>query len=402
MFQEPVRPLGRLSDDGRVMGGPDPPFRPDPPFEKKLADELAKFDVTNTPTLSDVLESLRPAFASVPNWSSTELETLVTDSFNAWEAWFVNCGDARARELEACYHPAFATVIYLYTLQEPALYVILNQRLNDVEGRLKAGKLSDELLDWIPYIRFLKVALERLPAKYVWMGSAFRGVKWVYKPDNHHLDEHYYPGKPVAFYSFKSFARCVDVPLGDEDFMGTTGLRTLFEVQAPCLAYDISLFSHYGEDEKEVLFHPLMRFEVVSVEQRIQVDVAASADKASHSHTGLHDRIVLQGKGLPRDGLSGVWFRGQCKSAQCAQSISCEAEGEKIDLLASSIECPSCHQSWGVDSVKFAGCTWRHIVTTSQPQGGFQRLTGHWGDASEVSSESFGDAVRVMLEIQFG
>lgn len=396
MRRQPLRSVGRLAD-----GDGDAAITvPDPAFARALGAELDKIVVPDEPTLFDLLDSLSQAFDSIPKWSPPELKRLVEDSYHEWNVWFENCADERARELKASYHPALAVAIYLYTLQDPDIYRLVNKELNDTGKRCVDGKLSDELLIWIPYIQFLMVALKALPVRYVWTGAAFRGVKWVYMPDDHNLLKHYYPGKTVPFYSFKSFARSEDVPLGSEMFMGTTGLRTLFEVEAPCMAYDISVFSDYGEDEQEVVFHPLTLLQVVLVEQRLEVDAARHSDKASASHLGLHDRVVLKQKKLTRDDACGVWLHGHCKSGTCTQRISCEAEGEEIDLLDSSIECPSCHQSWGVDSIQLAGCTWRSVVMRTCPNGGLQTLTGQWEHASEVSSESFGDARRVTLEIR--
>ena len=76
----------------------------------------------------------------------------------------------------------FALAIYVYTLEDPAVYTVVNRAMynparRSVHGVLPGPDLSTELQACLPYIRFLDTALERLPEAFIFRGRVHRGVR---------------------------------------------------------------------------------------------------------------------------------------------------------------------------------------------------------------------------------
>jgi hypothetical protein len=76
----------------------------------------------------------------------------------------------------------FALAIYVYTLEDPAVYTAVNRAMYNparrgVHGFLPGPDLSPELQACLPYIRFLDTALERLPEAFIYSGRVHRGVR---------------------------------------------------------------------------------------------------------------------------------------------------------------------------------------------------------------------------------
>ena len=76
----------------------------------------------------------------------------------------------------------FALAIYVYTLEDPAVYTVVNRAMynparRSVHGVLPGPDLSPELQACLPYIRFLDTALERLPEAFIFRGRVHRGVR---------------------------------------------------------------------------------------------------------------------------------------------------------------------------------------------------------------------------------
>jgi hypothetical protein len=110
----------------------------------------------------------------------------------------------------------FALAIYVYTLDDPMIYTVINRVMFDPARRLKGaapGKdLSPALLACAPYIKLLDEALARLPAAFVFRGRVQRGVKWVYpRPDAHGPERYFAPGTKLTWYEFKSSSRKTEV-----------------------------------------------------------------------------------------------------------------------------------------------------------------------------------------------
>ena len=75
-----------------------------------------------------------------------------------------------------------ALAIYVYTLEDPAVYTAVNRAMYNPERRgtqgvLPGPDLSPELQACLPYIRFLDAALERLPEAFIFRGRVHRGVR---------------------------------------------------------------------------------------------------------------------------------------------------------------------------------------------------------------------------------
>ena len=76
----------------------------------------------------------------------------------------------------------FALAIYVYTLEDRAVYTAVNRAMYNparrgVQGVLPGPDLSPELQSCLPYIRFLDTALERLPEAFIFRGRVHRGVR---------------------------------------------------------------------------------------------------------------------------------------------------------------------------------------------------------------------------------
>ena len=76
----------------------------------------------------------------------------------------------------------FALAIYVYTLEDPAVYTAVNRAMYNPERRgaqgvLPGADLSPELQACLPYIRFLDTALEQLPEAFIFRGRVHRGVR---------------------------------------------------------------------------------------------------------------------------------------------------------------------------------------------------------------------------------
>lgn len=108
-----------------------------------------------------------------------------------------------------------SAAIMLYTYEsmphDHSLYVILNTALRE-EKRQK-------LIPWFRYLRLLLTALARLPSERHFVN---RGVR-------EDLRAQYPPGKTFIWWGFSSCTSNVGV-LENEQFFGTTGTRTLFQI----------------------------------------------------------------------------------------------------------------------------------------------------------------------------
>ena len=161
----------------------------------------------------------------------------------------------------------FAVAIYLYTIDTPKLYEIINTAAHAADREEGPGGLSPQLRACMPFIKFLDCALEALPDKYVFAGRVNRGVKWAFPtPDDHDPEAHFPKGKQFFWYEFKSAAQQFDV-MYNEMFCGESGPRTIFTIDA-CQSYMISKFSQFPT-EAEALFRPLAQFEVTFTQKKL-------------------------------------------------------------------------------------------------------------------------------------
>ncbi|CAF1334037.1 unnamed protein product [Rotaria sp. Silwood1] len=137
--------------------------------------------------------------------------------------------------------------IMLYTYEsmphEDSLYVKLNETLRSEQRK--------NLIPWFLYLRLILTALARLPTE---RRSVFRGVK-------ENLSAEYPKGKVFIWWGFSSCTSSVEV-LENEQFFGTTGNRTLFQIECTT-AKDIKKHS-LVPSEDEILLLPARQFQVKS------------------------------------------------------------------------------------------------------------------------------------------
>ena len=137
--------------------------------------------------------------------------------------------------------------IMLYTMesepQNQCLYVVLNATLR-TEDR---GKLKP----WFSYLKLFLTALSNLPSS---SRQVYRGVK-------KDLSSEYIKGEQFIWWAFSSCTLSVET-LKNEQFLGKTGVRTLFSIECTS-GKDISRHSYYAAEE-ELLLPPARQFQVVA------------------------------------------------------------------------------------------------------------------------------------------
>ncbi|CAF0831168.1 unnamed protein product [Adineta ricciae] len=136
--------------------------------------------------------------------------------------------------------------IMLYTLEwfptESSFYFILNRTLR--------SQNRNELLPWFRYLRLFMVALSKVPTASHRM--VYRGIKID-------ISSEFPDGRTFIWWAFSSASASIKVL---EQFLGTTGHRTVFNIECDS-AKDISKYSFY-EGENEILMFPARQFQVIS------------------------------------------------------------------------------------------------------------------------------------------
>ena len=115
------------------------------------------------PSLAQALQSL----STVPT-IAVDMDLLLEVVEEQGKDW------RRSGHLERLGLPAefldFGLAIYIYTLEDPAIYKIVNRVMFDPSRRVKGAPsgsdLSAELMACAPYIKFLDEALLRLPERF--------------------------------------------------------------------------------------------------------------------------------------------------------------------------------------------------------------------------------------------
>lgn len=138
--------------------------------------------------------------------------------------------------------------ILLYSMEwEPkdkSFYFILNQTLQTAN--------RDLLKPWFLYLRLVMTALDKLTVDSP-QSTVYRGVK-------RDLRDQYSRGSTITWWGFSSCTASLEV-LNNERFLGSTGTRTLFNIECHS-AKNIKKFSFYPEEE-EVLLPPGRQFQVL-------------------------------------------------------------------------------------------------------------------------------------------
>lgn len=138
--------------------------------------------------------------------------------------------------------------IVLYTQawypSEESFYHYLNSTLR--------SKDSKKLRPWFMYLRLCITALSKLPSEQRFL---YRGVRET-------LVDKYQQGKSFFWWQFTSCTTSIDV-LKDDSFLGTSGERTIFTINA----FTGKSISKYSEikNENEVILLPGCHFQVESI-----------------------------------------------------------------------------------------------------------------------------------------
>jgi hypothetical protein len=137
--------------------------------------------------------------------------------------------------------------IILYSMdwepQEQCLYHVLNKTLRE--------KNRKQLIPWFRYLKLVLTALSRLPSSH---HVVFRGIKGDIRKD-------YQEGKTIYWWGFSSCTTKMSV-LKNEDFLGSSGTRTMFTIE--CFSgKDIRQHSDF-QSEDEILLLPGRQFKVIS------------------------------------------------------------------------------------------------------------------------------------------
>ncbi|CAM4930445.1 unnamed protein product, partial [Rotaria socialis] len=143
--------------------------------------------------------------------------------------------------------PDESAAIILYTIEwdpsHPSLYFVLNGSLR-LEDRRK-------LVPWFSYLKLLLTGLYKLPSIRC---TVWRGVRGD-------LRSHYKLGAEMTWWAFSSCTASISV-LESEQYLGTSGTRTLFAIE--CLnGKDIKRHSYFAQEE-EILLLPCTHFKVIS------------------------------------------------------------------------------------------------------------------------------------------
>ena len=139
-----------------------------------------------------------------------------------------------------------SAAIHLYTMdwlpEDTCLYFILNRTLRAENRR--------QLITWFPYMKLILTALWKIPSspRTVW-----RGIKAD-------ISGQYQQGQTYTWWNFSSCADSLNV-IESEQFIGKTGIRTLFSIKCES-GKSIRSHSHY-KGEEETLLLPGFHFEVV-------------------------------------------------------------------------------------------------------------------------------------------
>ncbi|CAF2998176.1 unnamed protein product [Rotaria sp. Silwood2] len=137
--------------------------------------------------------------------------------------------------------------IHLYTMQfdgGPSLFYVLNRTLR-AENR-------QELKPWFSFLKLFLTALYKLPSRG---STVWRGVRDV------DLSSKYPKGAKIVWWGVSSCTTNVEV-LKNNQFLGTTGLRTIFSIECQH-GKSISRHSYFQNTEEEVILIPGSYFEVI-------------------------------------------------------------------------------------------------------------------------------------------
>ena len=292
--------------------------------------EKAMKDTPLAPSLMEAIQGMRDLDGTV---DVDLLEEIIKGKREEWEDFLYSA--AGPFKLPASYRIDFAIAIYVYTLNDPAVYAVVNREMFN-KARRNPGAfagISASLRACLPFIKFLDAALEALPDCYVFQGEVRRGVKWVYSsPDEHDPASHFPQGLKIMWYEFKSTSTRQEV-MTRKHFCGVTaGPRTIFTVRAT-RAYAIHKFSYFqgNDSEHEVLFRPFSKFKVLHA----QKNIINANELVSLQKSGFPDAVLLQQVCDGEEEMLRARALQEAEDARVARALQAEEERlETEDKLA--------------------------------------------------------------------
>mmetsp|Transcript_38075 Transcript_38075/g.100551 ORF Transcript_38075/g.100551 Transcript_38075/m.100551 type:complete len:880 (+) Transcript_38075:60-2699(+) len=171
-------------------------------------------------------------------------------------------------QLQDRFNEHYAGAINVYTQDHVKWFRFISGLLNDQQGRVSEGRISDSVLACRKFLKLLMAALRALPPQYVTRDrSVVRGVAWVYpEPANPFMEEYFFPGRRIYFFTMRSFSLSEEIAKSFADQRGHQA-ATMFHMAAGSIGYSISDFSALPQ-ENEVLFMILDE----AVVQKVDVD----------------------------------------------------------------------------------------------------------------------------------
>jgi hypothetical protein len=155
----------------------------------------------------------------------------------------MNCKDPPADNLSI---DESASII-LYSMEwqpsEESFYFVLNSTLRSENRK--------QLIPWFLYLKLVLTAFARLPSSH----------RFVYRGIKRDMRKEYPIGSTAIWWGFSSCTSTMGV-LSNEQFLGSTGTRTLFTIEC-ATGKDIQKHSSF-QSEDEILLLPGRQFKVVS------------------------------------------------------------------------------------------------------------------------------------------
>jgi hypothetical protein len=319
--------LSGLHTDPEDSGASDGAVGIDYGWKKAL--EKAMKDTPLAPSLMEAIQGMRDLDGKV---DVDLLEEIIKGKREEWEDLLYSA--AGPFKLPTSYKIDFAIAIYVYTLNDPAVYAVVNREMFN-KTRRNPGAFSGtsaSLRACLPYIKFLDEALEALPDCYVFQGEVRRGAKWVYSsPDEHDPASHFPEGLKIMWYEFKSTSTRQEV-MTRKHFCGVkAGPRTIFTVKAT-RAYAIYKFSYFQgtASEHEVLFRPFSKFKVLHA----QKNIINAKEMVSLEKSGFPDAVLLQQVCDAEEEMLRARALQEAEDARVARALQAEEERLERDKLA--------------------------------------------------------------------
>eukprot|EP01045_Picozoa_sp_COSAG04_P034865 COSAG04_NODE_7812_length_1063_cov_1.335062_1_plen_253_part_10 len=162
----------------------------------------------------------------------------------------------------------FALAIWVYTLEEPAIFQAMNAALREAANRAEGlDDVPEAVRHCLPYIKFLDHSMETAPAKFRFTGRCYRGDKFVWPSKEQHDPKAYFrEGHEFGWHAFKSTSMDKDI-MYNPQFCGRSGPRTIFIIEG-VFGVTVKAFSEFAA-EAEVLFPVSARFRVKFCEKKL-------------------------------------------------------------------------------------------------------------------------------------